>query len=266
MQDEPEADGKPKTEDPSVSPDMAVLNDALQPCPVLELWDEAMKNVGLLQHTEKELQKEHDPKAKDALQHGAVDALLRAAEALKHLSTEISSEEFKRMAPDEVEVVMCVPHCGAPASAFAEQYFQRSFVDLFPYGDGTEISKVRKAFGNGKLSGTVWAKSLLQRAKCQRWRLCPEFIAVAFNTFLRRDLMRSLYVIIRKPWFQQCAVKLQTLRVTDLLLAANRLGSTASINAVLADAGVPDTVKILALRLQLVQRTVPCTIPYRLGF
>ena len=78
--------------------------------------------------------------------------------------------------------------------------------------------------------------------------------------------MRSLCVIIRKPWFQQCAAKLQTLRVTDLLLAANRLGSTASINAVLADAGVPDTVKTLALRLQLVQRIVPCTIPYRLGF
>ena len=157
-------------------------------------------------------------------------------------------------------------HQGGLASAYSPLYFQKIFVTLFPWYDGSERSLERHKHGNASLTDKRWAKALLMRHSHKRFRLNPEFIACASNVFLRREQQRALNILVKKHWFQTTADHLANLKVEDSFFAATTLGQSKSVKQTLCSEQIPEAVKLLVKHLDLSQRSVPYTTANRRAF
>ena len=245
--------------------DAAVIDEHFSTCPTMAMWGQALQNLKDL-HLLQGKAAAADEQDTHTLLHTAVRTLVQASTTMRKLTSDDIKTILQGVQADHAPVLLEMGHGSEPANAFAPNFFQRSFTYLFPYGDASEQEPHRRWAGNPDLCGTRWAKALLQRADSTRWRRSPEFVAVCFSNFLRRALMRSLAAVIKKPWFQASAQRLCSIKAEDLTTAAASLGAAADPRALFRSDKVSGTIKELSMRLQLVQRSVPYTTPFRLHF
>ena len=244
------------------TPSAAVFDDNLDSMDPMHLWNSAIQNAWKFDkgHTSGNGTRNNGDSAPD------VRAILKATTAVHSLTKNKVLGKLDVFADTASCYVLPYRHDAKFFSSFDPLYFQMLFPDLFPYYDCRGADEQRECFGNSKFKGKAWAKMLLGRSHSSRFRRHAKFIAVAFCTFLRREQMSSLAILVRQPWWRSTAERFAHIRVDELLIAAEHLGQQKSVRKLLADKNVLETVKQLSKSLEVIQKRIPYTNAHRVIF
>ena len=197
----------------------AALDGGLDSCGPLQIWDNVMKRYKVKQICEQELQRLDAISNKseiDRVNQKLAEATAEAVEGiskLRHREVFKQLEEFKASQADSKEVLL-VEHGEEFLRTSDPAFWCMCFMRLFPRGDCMERCVER----GSRLSSQRWIKSLLSRADFTLWRKDVEFVATAFNIFLRREQMQAVEAFCRSPLFTRGqAVELEKLTATGLV-------------------------------------------------
>ena len=111
--------------------------------------------------------------------------------------------------------------------------------------------------GKTQTSGRQWTKCLLKRVDFHGWRLDKEFLACAYNIFLRRDQMRSVRAYVStSTWLNEQAHRFHDLNPQDLLVAAYAAPDADHIRKILRNSEVASNVKEVLRSMFIAMRQV----------
>ena len=236
----------------------AALDGGLDSCGPLQIWDNVMKRYKVKQICEQELQRLDAISNKseiDRVSQKLAEATAEAVEGiskLRHREVFKQLEEFKASQADSKEVLV-VEHGEAFLRTSDPAFWCMCFMRLFPRGDCMERCVER----GSRLSSQRWIKSLLSRADFTLWRKDVEFVATAFNIFLRREQMQAVEAFCRSPLFTQGqAVELEKLTATGLVSHALASGDVNSIKEVLKRKNLEAPITKALQTMQILQRNV----------
>ena len=153
--------------------------------------------------------------------------LLTVQEARKAIS-KLTSEELRRDVTqavagyddkDDAVVKVTLRVGGELLKSWSPDFWSKSFVDLFVRGD------CRENDGNTRVHrtvGTHWTSPLMSQVDKARYRLHKEWKATCYKTFLRRDQINAVQILIKTDSkFRNEAHSLASLPTKDFLSLAD---------------------------------------------
>ena len=189
----------------------------------------------------------------------AVEALaqLHNKETRKKLDDFIASQNEASSASLSSESVdantLIIPHAATFLNNKDPLFWYSCFVRLFPRGDCAERCPQRPTH----LSSVRWVKTLLTRADFSLWRQDVEFIASAYNVFLRREQLFAVEASMHHVSFSELEKKeLSGLTATGLVATALASGDVDSVRKALRKKDLEKPIDTALRKMQVIQRDV----------
>jgi len=151
-----------------------------------------------------------------------------------------------------------MPHESEILDSYQSRYWTLCFPVLFPYGDGVDSLRREDA----SVTDMEWIGCVLARSDF-RWRYHLDFIAVTFNTFLRRQQIRAAKALMKRGNFIHTARQMLKVKVQDLAELATVMGEHASVRDVLRKSGIKEYLRTAIKQMEIAQGRVRCTDAYR---